>query len=62
MILKIIGTVGGISFIGRIIFQIFLDGVSYTDDGKRPRQLRIRYFMPYYEITPPKLPLDEKNM
>lgn len=53
MLLTILGVVSGVTFIGKIIFQILLDGVSYSENGKRPHiNFRVRYFLPYDEITP----------
>gem|GEM_PF-5874620 len=55
MALTILGIVCGIAFIGKIIFQILLDGVSYSENGQRPHvNFRVRYFLAYDEITPSK--------
>ena len=55
MVLNILGAISGISILGKIVFQILLDRVSYSEDGKKPHiHFRARDLLPYDAITPPE--------
>lgn len=55
MLLTTLGVIAGIAFIGKIVFQILLDGVSRTETGEKINSnYRLRFFLPYYEAPSPE--------
>jgi len=54
-LLTLIGVICGLSFMGKVILQYFLDSYALTENNKTDTFYRPRYFLPYYYEVPTKL-------